>query len=136
MRFLGTLADRILSRANRRVLNFSRAEEQPDLPSPDSGQRYLLYLHIPYCRVLCPFCSFHRVRFQRNRAEPYFESLRREIRLVVEHVTRIDDQCAPDWPYPPQGESHTPGAAPYFAAASFIGRNPFGNDLLKFQLPL
>ena len=82
MRFLGTLVDRILSRANRRVLNFSRAEEQPDLPSRDSGQRYLLYLHIPYCRVLCPFCSFHRVRFQRNRAEPYFESLRREIRLV------------------------------------------------------
>ena len=25
-------------------------------------------------------------------------------RLVVEHVTRIDDQCAPDWPYPPQGQ--------------------------------
>ena len=22
---------------------------------------------------------------------------------VVEHVTRIDDRCAPDWPYPPQG---------------------------------
>lgn len=24
-------------------------------------------------------------------------------RLVVEHITRIDDDCAPDWPYPPQG---------------------------------
>jgi hypothetical protein len=23
---------------------------------------------------------------------------------VVEHVTRIDDACAPDWPYPPQGQ--------------------------------
>ena len=23
---------------------------------------------------------------------------------VVEHVTRIDDQCAPDWPYPPRGQ--------------------------------
>ena len=22
---------------------------------------------------------------------------------VVEHVTRIDDDCAPDWPYPPEG---------------------------------
>ncbi|MAT90986.1 MAG: dihydrodipicolinate reductase [Halioglobus sp.] len=22
---------------------------------------------------------------------------------VLEHVTRIDDDCAPDWPYPPQG---------------------------------
>lgn len=24
-------------------------------------------------------------------------------RFVVEHVTRIDDDCAPDWPYPPEG---------------------------------
>ena len=23
---------------------------------------------------------------------------------VVEHVTRIDDHCAPDWPYPPEGQ--------------------------------
>jgi hypothetical protein len=22
---------------------------------------------------------------------------------VVEHITRIDDACAPDWPYPPEG---------------------------------
>jgi len=26
-----------------------------------------------------------------------------ETRLAVEHVTRIDDECASDWPYPPQG---------------------------------
>jgi hypothetical protein len=23
--------------------------------------------------------------------------------FVLEHVTRIDDACAPDWPYPPEG---------------------------------
>jgi hypothetical protein len=23
---------------------------------------------------------------------------------VVEHITRIDDACAPDWPYPPEGQ--------------------------------
>lgn len=84
MRLLGFLIDGILRRANRRVLNFSGAEEAPALPPPDPRQRYLLYLHIPYCRVLCPFCSFHRVRFRRDRSEPYFGSLRREIRLVSE----------------------------------------------------
>ena len=25
-------------------------------------------------------------------------------RIVVEHITRIHQECAPDWPYPPQGE--------------------------------
>lgn len=24
--------------------------------------------------------------------------------LVMEHITRIDDSCAPDWPYPPTGQ--------------------------------
>ena len=24
-------------------------------------------------------------------------------RYVIEHITRIDDSCAPDWPYPPEG---------------------------------
>jgi coproporphyrinogen III oxidase-like Fe-S oxidoreductase len=84
VRLLSILIDGVLRRANRRVLNFSGAEEEPALPPPDPRQRYLLYLHIPYCRVLCPFCSFHRVRFRRDRTEPYFESLRREIRFVSE----------------------------------------------------
>lgn len=84
MRFVDFLIDSALRRANRRVLNFSEAVEDPVLPRPDPRHRYLLYLHIPFCRVLCPFCSFHRVRFGRDRAEPYFESLRREIRLVSE----------------------------------------------------
>ena len=26
-----------------------------------------------------------------------------QTRIVVEHVTRIHDDCAPDWPYPPEG---------------------------------
>ena len=26
-----------------------------------------------------------------------------EPRYVLEHITRIDDDCAPDWPYPPEG---------------------------------
>jgi hypothetical protein len=24
--------------------------------------------------------------------------------FVIEHITRIDDSCAPDWPYPPEGQ--------------------------------
>jgi coproporphyrinogen III oxidase-like Fe-S oxidoreductase len=91
LRIADLLIDGVLRRANRRVLNFSGAEEEPDLPPPDPRQRYLLYLHIPYCRVLCPFCSFHRVRFRRDRAVPYFDSLRSEISLVSEAGYRFDE---------------------------------------------
>jgi coproporphyrinogen III oxidase-like Fe-S oxidoreductase len=39
-----------------------------------------LYLHVPFCEVLCPYCSFHRVHFEEGRARRYFAALRREIR--------------------------------------------------------
>jgi coproporphyrinogen III oxidase-like Fe-S oxidoreductase len=55
-----------------------------DLPEPDPSRHYLVYLHIPYCAVLCPFCSFHRVKFEHNSASSYFSALRQEIGLVTD----------------------------------------------------
>jgi len=39
-----------------------------------------LYVHIPFCEALCPFCSFHRVQFREAKALTYFQALRAEIR--------------------------------------------------------
>lgn len=38
-----------------------------------------LYLHVPFCEVLCPYCSFHRVSFEEGRARRYFAALRQEV---------------------------------------------------------
>lgn len=43
-----------------------------------------LYVHIPFCEVLCPYCSFHRVRLEVAKAQRYFTALRREIRRYHE----------------------------------------------------
>ena len=40
----------------------------PDLPPCDDAVSRLLYLHIPFCEELCPYCSFHRVRLDENLA--------------------------------------------------------------------
>lgn len=67
---------------NRRALHF---DSRPGgLPRPVAGRRYLLYLHVPFCESLCPFCSFHRVQFKAGRAKPYFDALRTEIRRYAE----------------------------------------------------
>jgi coproporphyrinogen III oxidase-like Fe-S oxidoreductase len=60
------------------------------LPAPQEDRLYLLYLHIPYCAVLCLFCSFHRVRFERGSAMRYFDCLAREIDLVTDAGYRFD----------------------------------------------
>lgn len=65
---------------------FSRAlrfedKAVPKLPECADNKPRLLYLHIPFCEELCPYCSFHRVRFSPGIAKKYFAALRREIGL-------------------------------------------------------
>jgi len=69
-----------LRRINRRDMNFDPAPDI-DLPPPQD-RKYLLYVHIPFCTVLCPFCSFHRVKLEQEKAINYFRALREEIRRL------------------------------------------------------
>ena len=43
-----------------------------------------LYVHIPFCRSLCPFCCFNRYLFQEDQARRYFIDLRRELELYIQ----------------------------------------------------
>ncbi|MCL1797197.1 MAG: coproporphyrinogen III oxidase family protein [Eggerthellaceae bacterium] len=54
------------------------------VPAPTAGKDYMLYMHIPFCEKLCPYCSFHRFIFCAEHAEPYFKSLRAEMLLLKE----------------------------------------------------
>jgi menaquinone C8-methyltransferase len=42
-----------------------------------------LYIHIPFCRTLCPFCCFNRYLFKEDTARQYFRSLRKELDLYI-----------------------------------------------------
>ena len=79
---LESVIGRLVHTFNREMLDLSAPPEYTPLPPPGDGQRHLLYLHIPYCHVLCPFCSFHRVQFKQNPAIRYFDRLRRECEIV------------------------------------------------------
>ena len=65
---------------------FSRAMRfgdggSPDVPPPGKQRPRLLYIHIPFCERLCPYCSFNRVVFAEDPCRVYFRALRREILL-------------------------------------------------------
>ena len=53
----------------------------PQCPSAGQG---CLYVHIPFCDKLCPFCSFHRQQHNGPRARRYFRHLREEIQRYQE----------------------------------------------------
>ncbi len=54
------------------------------IPGPVPGQKYMLYMHVPFCTKLCPYCSFNRFPFSEERAVPYFQNLRREMRMLYD----------------------------------------------------
>jgi coproporphyrinogen III oxidase-like Fe-S oxidoreductase len=74
----------------RRTMHFSPAGEGL-LPIPDPNKQYLLYIHVPFCEALCPFCSFHRVLLKQPRANRYFNALRREIHSYKDKGFRFVD---------------------------------------------
>jgi len=85
------LSERLLSavmrRSGDRYLQLTPYEE-PRLPAPVEGREYLLYAHVPFCTRLCPYCSFNRFPFNRNRTVEYFKRLRAEMRMVAEQGFR------------------------------------------------
>lgn len=78
-------------RSNRRYLRFTETPGGTCLPAPNADRQYMLYLHIPYCISLCPFCSFHRFKFEKDPATRYFRTLRREIRLATDAGYRFGE---------------------------------------------
>jgi coproporphyrinogen III oxidase-like Fe-S oxidoreductase len=78
------LITNVIREMSRRYLSFGDSPHSVTLPKPDPQRRYLLYLHVPFCVVLCPFCSFHRVEFKQQRAREYFAALRMEIQRATD----------------------------------------------------
>ncbi len=82
------LTERILSQAvrtmNGHYLNLKPIDAaSATLPAPKPGKRYMLYMHIPFCERLCPYCSFNRFPFEEDKARAYFANLRTEMEMVA-----------------------------------------------------
>lgn len=69
-----------------RLLRFREQEDAGawQVPVTADSQPRLLYIHIPFCEHLCPYCSFHRIRYNPATSDEYFQALRHEIETYAD----------------------------------------------------
>ncbi len=75
---------------------FLKLEETPDDSSITSrmlrqDEQLSLYIHIPFCRKLCPFCCFNRYLFKEDKARRYFTNLKKELDIYIQRGFTFTD---------------------------------------------
>ena len=83
----------VTRREGRKFLQLSDQFPQPALPQDkaDRDDWASLYIHIPFCRTLCPFCCFNRYLLDEVKARRYFANLKKEVEFYVERGCRFSD---------------------------------------------
>ena len=64
--------------------HWKRFRMRPGNPAfPHSLKRVGLYLHVPFCKNLCPFCPYHRIEYDEELFTQYEEAVHAEIELYT-----------------------------------------------------
>jgi coproporphyrinogen III oxidase-like Fe-S oxidoreductase len=48
-----------------------------------------LYIHIPFCKSMCPYCPYNRVRYEKHLIKRYFDALSKEIDIYAQKLGKI-----------------------------------------------
>lgn len=65
--------------------DFKLVNEVPEIKEKLSGIETLgLYLHIPFCRQICPYCPYNKVIYQETLAKQYTNAILREINIYAD----------------------------------------------------
>lgn len=57
----------------RGIIDFTKIEDEIGI-----------YIHIPFCESICPYCPYNKVVYEKNKAENYVKSLLEEFNLYYE----------------------------------------------------
>ena len=83
----------VTRREGRKFLQLSADVPEPMIPQGKAGREdwASLYIHVPFCRTLCPFCCFNRYLLDEVKARRYFANLKKEVQFYIERGFRFSD---------------------------------------------
>jgi oxygen-independent coproporphyrinogen-3 oxidase len=58
-------------------------------PYPENLKSAGLYLHVPFCKNLCPFCPYNRFKYDEKLFNLYEHAVRQEIDIYAPHLKDI-----------------------------------------------
>ncbi len=64
-----------------------RAAQDIDVPSL---KKTGIYIHIPFCKNLCPYCPYNKIGYDEELAEPYLQALLGEIEQYYNRIGRAE----------------------------------------------
>ena len=54
----------------------------PNMNVPHFG----LYVHVPFCKILCPFCPYYKIQYRKDYASSYLQALLTEIDMTADRL--------------------------------------------------
>ncbi|MFC1904844.1 coproporphyrinogen III oxidase family protein [Chloroflexota bacterium] len=88
---LASFTGAVTRREGRKFLQLSEEIDEARVTEASRHDQVSLYIHIPFCRTLCPFCCFNRYLFDEDKARRYFTSLKKEVDLYIQRGFRFSD---------------------------------------------
>jgi menaquinone C8-methyltransferase len=83
----------VTRREGRKFLQLRSDVPEPAVTTGKEGRDdwASLYIHIPFCRTLCPFCCFNRYLFDETQARRYFANLKKEVEFYIDRGFKFSD---------------------------------------------
>ena len=91
--FPARLAGWVTRRQGAKFLQLKDNPPSPAVPPVKAGRDdwASLYIHIPFCRSLCPFCCFNRYLLDETKARRYFANLKKEVQMYADRGFKFSD---------------------------------------------
>lgn len=64
--------------------------ERCDAPLPQKIEKTNLYIHIPFCKSMCPYCPYNKIEYGEKLVKPYLDAVIKEIRLYRDLFGRFE----------------------------------------------